>query len=290
MLRVRHHVPHRGEPDAGNDRVARAVDELVDLARREASVARDPRILHEAPLVPRHDAARRQAAVALGQHVVRILRIGDGIRPVAAMAERQGEAELVHRPVAAHQALDRAAAVRRDGRVQTQGAAARRHVELPAHPDERETEPQRKRVAELGLGREVRAPRGPREVRQHRLAAAIGDLQKRDRAIARHRLRAQDHEIRGRGDASARVPRGARQVDDDGVGGVGRIEREFHHADQLFVGACRPEGAPAENVLTRLDGEPTDDRRGRRRHHQRQEEGSQQRGDETARRHVRRSI
>src|SRR2546428_3401748 len=58
---VRHHVTHRGETDADDDRVARAVDELIDLARLEASSARDPRLpVHEAPLITRHDAAGGQ--------------------------------------------------------------------------------------------------------------------------------------------------------------------------------------------------------------------------------------
>src|SRR5439155_21276647 len=104
---VRHHAPHRGETDADDHRVAPAVDELVDLARRETFDVRDPRLaVHEAPPVSRYDAAGRQPTVTLGQHVVGVLRVGDGIRPVVAVAERQGGDALVHRPVAAHEALD----------------------------------------------------------------------------------------------------------------------------------------------------------------------------------------
>ncbi len=231
--------------------VARAVDELVDLTRLEASGARDPRLaVDEPPLIPWHDAAGRQAAVALGQHVVGVLRVGDGIRPVVAMTERQGDRLLVHRPVAAHEALDRATAVGCDGRVQAQDAVALRHVELPADPDEREAQPQRKRVTKLGLGRRVQAPRSAREIRQHRLPPAVPDLEQRDRAFARHRLRAQHHEIRGGDDAPARVLLRVGEIHDGCVGGVGRVERELHHADQLLVAAHRPEGSPTENVLT----------------------------------------
>ena len=290
VLGVRHHVPHRGETHADDHRVARTVDELVDLAWLEASGARDPRLVHEAPLVPRHDAASRQPAVALGQHVVGVLRVGDGIRPVVAVAERQGRDALVHGPVAAHRALDRAGAVGRDRHIEAQGAVAERHVELPAHPDERQPEAQRKRVAEVVRGRRVRSPRRAREVRQHGLAPTVGDLEKRDRAVTRHRLRAQDHEVRGCGDAAARVLRRAREVHDGRVGGVGRVERELDHTGQLLVAARRPEGSPAEDVLTRFDGDATHDRRGGACDDERQKREAQQGGSQTTRRHDRRSI
>src|SRR3989442_10732318 len=86
---VRHHVTHRGETDADDDRVARAVDELIDLARLEASTARDPRLpVREAPLITRHDAAGGPAALALPQHLVGGLHLGAGIPPVVAVADR----------------------------------------------------------------------------------------------------------------------------------------------------------------------------------------------------------
>src|SRR5207247_11100004 len=66
VLGVRHHVPHRGETHADDHRVARTVDELVDLAWLEASGARDPRLVREAPLVSRLEAASRQPAGTRG--------------------------------------------------------------------------------------------------------------------------------------------------------------------------------------------------------------------------------
>src|SRR6059036_355583 len=55
---VRHHVPYRREPHPDHDRVTSAVDQLVNLARLEAAVARDARALvHEAPLLARHHTA-----------------------------------------------------------------------------------------------------------------------------------------------------------------------------------------------------------------------------------------
>src|SRR5207249_9871204 len=74
VLGVRHHVPHRGQTDADHDRVARAVDELVELTRLEASGARDPRLaVDEPPLISWHDAAGRQASITFGQPVVAVL-------------------------------------------------------------------------------------------------------------------------------------------------------------------------------------------------------------------------
>src|SRR5206468_2716437 len=80
--------------------------------------------VHEAPLIARHDAAGRQPAVALGQHVVGMLAVGDRIRPVVTVAERQRGDAFVRRPVAANDALEVATTIGRDGRVQTQDAGA----------------------------------------------------------------------------------------------------------------------------------------------------------------------
>jgi hypothetical protein len=41
----------------------------------------------------------------------------------------------------------------------------------------------------------------------------------------------------------------AREVHDGRVGGVGRVERELHHADELLVAAHCSEGSAAEDVL-----------------------------------------
>src|SRR5437867_2482927 len=71
---------------------------------------------------------------------------------------------------------------------------------------------------------------------------------------------------------------------------MGRVERKLHHADQLLVAARRSEGSPAQDVLTRFDGNATDDRRGRAHDDGRGERESQQHDGETARRHDRRSI
>src|SRR5439155_690832 len=64
VFAVRHHVPHRGEAEADDDRVSRAIDQLVDPAGLEAPGVSDPRpTVHEAPLIARHDAAGRQPAL-----------------------------------------------------------------------------------------------------------------------------------------------------------------------------------------------------------------------------------
>src|SRR5207237_746186 len=103
-------------------------------------------------------------------------------------------------------------------------------------------------------GSRVRATRSAREVRQRRLPAAIGYLEQRDRAFARHRLRAQDHEIRGGDDAPARIPWRTGEVHDGGIGGIGRVESEHDDPGKLLVAARRPDGAPAANARARTIG------------------------------------
>src|SRR5439155_10931081 len=104
-------------------------------------------------------------------------------------------------------------------------------------------------------------------------------------ALTRHRFRAQDHEIRGRADAPAWVPRRALEVDAARIGGAGRVQRELDGADQLLVAAHRSEWSPVEHVLARLDGEAADGRRGRSRDHRYQAGQAQQHRGPTARHH-----
>ena len=204
---------------------------------------------------------------------------------MTAVAQRQERDVLVHGPVAAHEAFDRPAIDGRDGRIETQDAVTSRHVELPADPDQRQSEPQEQTVAEVGVGDGIAAPRRAGKVREHRLTAAVRDLEECHCLLARHRLRAQNHEVRRRGHASARVAWGAGEIHDARVGRVAGIEREFHDAGQLLVSAHGSEGPAAEDVLPRRDGQASYRGRGRWDRDRPQERRRHQHSRHVARRH-----
>ena len=266
VLGVRDDVADGGETETAHDRVARAVHELVDLAGLEAARHGDvPRVLHdasvhltsEAPVAALHHRTGREPAVAHREDVVAVVGVGQRVRNVAAVAERERPHRPVHREVAPHEAFDGTVAIARDRRFEPQEARLARHVELPADPDDGQSQPHQEPVAQLGLARRVVAPIRAVEVRERGLATTVADLDERH-ARPRHALRAQDHEGRARLDESGGVPRGALEVHDATVGAIRGIEGEVDHAGELLVSAGGAERAPAEEVHARLDRDVPD--------------------------------
>ena len=217
------------------------------------------RVVHEAPVVQpgeapplaRHDLSRPETGGAYRQHVVGMPGVGHRIGHVIAMSEGQRRARSLDGPIAAHEPLDRSAAVARDRRTQPQQPGLAGHVELPADPDEREVQAHQESIAEVLGRRRIEAPGRAIEVREQRLAAAIAHLQERRRPARRRPSRPQDHEIRGGLHAPARVAGGAVEIDDGRVGGMRRIELDLHGAAELLVVA-------AQDVLTRAHEHPSD--------------------------------
>src|SRR5213592_4739615 len=87
----------------------------------------------------------------------------------------------------------------------------------------------------------------------HAANAAIVDLSRAPRDAS------------GRVTASARVPWRAAEIDNGGVGGMGRVEGELHDSGQLLVGAGVSEWSRAEHIFARLDDQAPDGPRGGRR-------------------------
>src|SRR6516162_335246 len=149
----RNEVADRGEADAHHDRIARAVDELVDRATVEARRGR-PRNLDMAVVdqTPR-ETRRRDARIglALPHRQRRTGRIGDRIDQRAdepffrqlldvAVAEQPGglgDELFPHHP----------SDTRDGGKARRQAVGTRRHVTLPATPYYREAQPHQEAVA-----------------------------------------------------------------------------------------------------------------------------------------------
>src|SRR5204862_342918 len=86
VLGVRDHVPHRGETHADDHRVARTVDELVDLAWLEASSAKYGNTALPPRLETSRSATARSRGIAFGR---RTMKFADAVtRPLASFGAR----------------------------------------------------------------------------------------------------------------------------------------------------------------------------------------------------------
>ncbi len=211
-------------------------------------------LAREAPRVARHDPARRQTAVAHGEHVVGSLGIEDGIGHVVAVPDVQRARGVIHGPIGPHQPFQRRATrTGSHGHVKAQQPLPHGHVVLPADPDHGEAEAHQQPVAEvLGLGR-IQRPLTAVEVGERRLSTAVAHLEQGHAAAGGRALRSQHHKVRPGFDEPVGVARGRVEVDDPGVGGVARIEDEVDFAHDLLVGPSRAEGPAAEHIFTPLD-------------------------------------
>ena len=273
-------------PSPTSDRVLRDVDDVVDLVRLEASFEVDAgRIVDdravvvaagEAPALARNHAPRLVHAVADGQDVAGIVRVGHRVGDVAPVRERAVVGELVDDHLAPHQPRDRIPAVGGHRRVQPHLAIADRHVELPAEPEQREAVLEQEAVAHLRRRPRVAAAGGVVEVAEHPLPAAVRHLVEDGAVAAPGVLRLQQEEVRPELHHPALVARREVDVAHDPVGRVRGVDLEVDHAGQLLVGAGETVRDAARDVGAGLDldADHVGGRRGGREQH-----GGQERGD-----------
>ena len=122
------------------------------------------------------------------------------------------------------------------GRVQPQSGGARRG-RIPARPQQREPEPQRQRVAQIGGGRGCVSGGPGAEIGQHHDAAAVVHLVQQPPIAQGGILRPEQHEAGLVGHASLGVPRRLVQQRDAAIGRMRGIERARGHALHPFIGA-----------------------------------------------------
>ncbi len=147
-------VPHRGEAEADQRRILRAVVAIVDPAGLEAAVERDRPRVGEAPGRARHRGGGRVAVLAHVQLRLRVVDAGHRVRDVVAVGQRQHVHAGVRPELAAHPLGDAG----RPGHRHRHHAVAARHVGLPADPGHRVAVAHQEPVAEvLPGGRIVRA-------------------------------------------------------------------------------------------------------------------------------------
>src|SRR6266481_8001598 len=175
----RNNVADRGKADAHHDRIARAVDELVDRAAVEARLAwlrdLDMAVVDQTP----RKTGRRDARItlALPHRQRRTVRVGNRIdeRADEALLGQLLDVTVAEQPgVLSDELLPYHAGDTGDDRkARSQAIGARRHVTLPAAPHHGEAAPHQKPVAGM-LG--VSTVRRTVEPRHDRLVAAIGHV------------------------------------------------------------------------------------------------------------------
>src|SRR6516225_1938192 len=239
----RNKVADRGKADAHHDRIAGAVDELIDRATVEARPSRardlDMAVVDQTP----RKTGRRDARIglALPHRQRRTVRVSHRIDERAdetllgqlldvAVAEQPGVFGDELLPYHAGDTGD-------DRKARSQVIGARRHVTLPAAPYEGEAAPHQKAVAGMlgvpALGRTV-------EPRHDRLVAAIGHVVDEAPIATIEIERLQDPEVALILDEALRVARGPIEVDDPDIQGMCRIEFAEYRAVQPFIA---PDGA-----------------------------------------------
>ena len=175
----RNNVADRGKADAHHDRIARAVDELVDRAAVEARLAwsrdLDMAVVDQTP----RKTGRRDARItlALPHRQRRTVRVGNRIdeRADEALVGQLLDVAVAEQPgVLGDELLPYDAGDTGDNRkARSQAIGARWHVTLPAAPHHGEAAPHQKPVA--GMWR-MSTIRRTVESRHDRLVAAIGHV------------------------------------------------------------------------------------------------------------------
>ena len=250
VAQERNDVADRGKADAHHDRIAGAVDELVDRAAVEARRGR-PRDL-DMPVVDQAPGktGRRDARVglALPHRQRRPVRVGNRIdeRADEALLRQLLDVGVAEQPgVLGDELLPHHAGDAGDDRkARRQAIVAGRHVALPAAPHHREAAPHQKAVA--GMLR-VPAVRRTVEPRHDRLVAAIGHVVDEAPVAAIEIERLQDPKVAAILDIALRVARGPIEVDDPGIQRMCRIEFAEYRAVQALIGADGAEFRAAEH-------------------------------------------
>src|SRR6516165_6744922 len=234
----RNNVADRGKADAHHDRIARAVDELVDRAAVEARLAwsrdLDMAVVDQTPRKTGRRGAR--ITLALPHRQRRTVRVGNRIdeRADETLLGQLLDVAVAEQPsVFGDELLPYHAGDTGDDRkARSQAIGARRHVTLPAAPYEGEAAPHQKAVAGMlgvpALGRTV-------EPRHDRLVAAIGHVVDEAPIATIEIERLQDPEVALILDEALRVARGPIEVDDPDIQRMGRIEFAEYRAVQPFI-------------------------------------------------------
>jgi hypothetical protein len=250
MPQKRNDVSYRGKADAHYDRIAGAVDELVDRASVEARCGR-PRDL-DMPVVDQApgETSRRDARVglALPHRQGRPIGVGNRIDEsadeallrqlldvvVAEQAGVLGDELLAHH--AGNAGDDRKAC--------RQSVVAGGHIALPAAPHQREAAPHQKAVAGM-LG--VPAVQRPVEPRHDRLVSTIGHVVDEAPVAAIEVEGLQDPKVAPILDVASRIARDPIEIDDPGIQGMHRIEFAEYRAVQALIGTDGAEFRAAEH-------------------------------------------
>ena len=231
MLQPRGGIANRGEAEAGDWRVRRAVRDLVSRPRLEAAVERHG-VTGEAPPRARNLAARRREELRTGgEAAVRAGRI-DGV-VARQIVDREFSRACVCRPLRADDAGDRGATIGRHRHADAHRQRPLGHIELPPDPDQRVAEPHQEPIAKIVVGRRVWRPAAIEAV-QRDLVTAIEDVDERC-AVSSRRLRPQDVQIGRELDAARGVDGGLVEVGDDLVVGILGVDGEMDRADDLLV-------------------------------------------------------
>src|SRR5215472_5092857 len=236
-------VADRGKTDAHHDRIARAVDKLVDRTAVEARLAwsrdLDMAVVDQTPRKTGRRAAR--ITLALPHRQRRTVRVGNRIdeRADEALLGQLLDVTVAEQPgVLGDELLPHHASDTGDDRkARGQAIGARRHVTLPAAPHHGEAAPHQKPVAGM-LG--VSTIRRTIEPWHDRLVAAIGHVVYEAPIAAIEIEWLQDPEVALILDVAVRVARGPIEVDDPDIQGMCRIELAEYRAVQPFI---RPDGA-----------------------------------------------
>ena len=237
VAQVRDDVADRREAYPHHDRIARAVDELVDRAAIEAwrawSRDLDMVVVDQPPCEPGWRDARIGLAFAHRQRGTR--RIGNRIDQradeailrclldvgVAEQAGRLGDELLAHH---VGDAFD-------DRKARDQSIVPRRDIALPAAPHQRKAVAHQEAVAGVlrmaALGRAV-------QPRHDQLVAAVGHIVHQPAIAARDIERLQDAELGLVLDVAARIARCPVEIDDTGIQRMRRIEFAERRAVQPF--------------------------------------------------------
>ena len=257
MLEPRRRVAERGQADARNRRVLRAVRDLIGAPGLEAAGHRhDGALQLETPArdflrLAEGAVANRQRRVAAVSH--------DGIPDE--IGDRRVRASIVRRELGASRDGDAC----RTRHVDPHQVVAALDVELPPDPDERVAQARQEAVAEIRFSGGVERAAAAVTVERH-LPAAVDDVDERDAVRTARVARLEDVEVGRELDLARGVARRLVEPDDDLVAGVFRVDREVDRPDDLLVARRSDVGAlgdvDARHFGGRLDGKQGDDRGG----------------------------
>ena len=139
------HIAHGGETGAGHRRIFGGVNQLVNPAGIEAVLGHDGRAVFDVPVGAGNGSARAFHLVANSQAEVGIVGIENGVGLVIAIRNAVTGFVAIQRELRAYDALDALG----DRRIEIYQVGRIRHVELPAHPQQRVALIHQQAVAEV---------------------------------------------------------------------------------------------------------------------------------------------